>query len=100
MAEFGFASNRTFSRELPQGPGIYIYTPFGRQGNYYVNGIQQASRDQAIASVYLPSFNWLGSHQLKVGTDIDWLDYGQNLSRTGYEWLNASLLCHFFLRPT
>ncbi len=92
VAEFGFASNRTFSRELPQGQGLYIYTPFGREGNYYVNGIQEASRDQAIASAYLPSFSWLGSHQLKVGADVDWLDYGQNLSRTGYEWLNASLL--------
>lgn len=91
VLEFGFASNRTFSNLTPQGNNLYIFTPFGRRGNYYVNGSQEASRNQAIANAYLPSFEWHGSHQLKVGVDLDWLHYGQNLRRTGYEWLDANL---------
>lgn len=89
VAEFGFATNRTFNREIPYGAGIYIYTPYGRFGNYFMNGTQDGSRNQAIANVYLPSFEWAGSHQFKVGVDIDRVGYAQDLSRTGYEWLNV-----------
>ena len=89
--EFGVASNRTFSREAPHGTDLYVYTPFGRQGNYYAQGTQRASRDQGIVNGYLPSFHWLGVHQIKAGGDVDWLSYGQNLNRTGVEWMNANL---------
>ncbi len=91
VVELGFASNRTFARQIPQGTGLYVYTPFGRRGNYYVNGTRDASRDQAIADAYLPSFSWMGAHQFKVGTDVDWRSYGQDLRRTGYEWLDANM---------
>ncbi len=91
VAEFGFASNRNYSRESPQGHALYIVTPYGRRGNFFVDGHQESDRNQAQASAYLPSFEWMGSHQLKVGSDIDWLTYGQDVRRTGYEWLNANL---------
>jgi outer membrane receptor protein involved in Fe transport len=90
VAEFGVSSNRTFSRQIPYGTGLYVYTPYGRSGNYFVRGTQDGSRDQAIANAYLPSFNWGGAHQFKVGTDVDWLSYAQDLTRTGYEYLNAN----------
>jgi hypothetical protein len=90
VLEVGFASNRTFSRQIPQGTELYLYTPEGRSGNYFVSGVQDSSRDQTIANAYLPPFQWFGAHQLKVGADVDWLAYSQNLTRTGYEWLDAN----------
>lgn len=92
VLELGFASNRTFLRQIPHGTDLYVYTPWGRSGNYFVRGVQDSSRDQGIANAYLPSFRWLGAHQFKTGADINWLAYGQNLARTGYEWLDANNL--------
>lgn len=89
VLEAGFMSNRTFARQIPYGTELYVNSPYGRRGNYYVNGVQDASRNQAIANAYLPSFEWMGAHQFKVGADLDWLVYGQNLQRTGFEWLDA-----------
>lgn len=89
VAEIGFASNRTSLRTLPQGPDLYVFTPFGRRGNYFINGWQDARRDQIIASYVAPSFTWMGSHLLKFGTDLDRLSYSQNIHRTGFEWLRA-----------
>ncbi len=90
IVEVGFATNRTFARQLPHGTDLYVYSPSGRRGNYFVSGTQDAARDQAIANTYLPSLNWVGTHQLKAGIDVDHMDYGQNLNRTGFEWLDAN----------
>ena len=35
--------------------------------------------------MFLPSFHWYGSHQIKAGTDLDRVHYWQNVQRTGYE---------------
>lgn len=90
IAEFGFASNRTFARQIPHGTDLYVYSPSGRAGNYFVAGTQGASRDQAIANAYLPTLQWLGAHQIKAGIDVDRVGYGQNLNRTGFEWLDVN----------
>ena len=85
LAEFGFASNQTFRREIPQGHGLYLLTPDGKSGNYYVDSIAKGSRDQFLTNVFLPSFHWHGSHQIKAGADLDRVRYWQNVQRTGYE---------------
>lgn len=89
VAEFGYASNRTRFRQIPQGHELYIYTPDGRQGNFFVDGRQEASRDQVIASYYAPSFDRGGAHQFKFGTDLNRLSYWQDMRRTGYEYRRA-----------
>src|SRR5258708_5993099 len=84
LLEYGYASNRTYGREIPQGHDFYLFTPFGRSGNYFVDGRQRASRDQFLASAFLPSFTRAGSHQIKVGVDLDRLGYWQDMRRTGF----------------
>ncbi len=85
LFEFGYANNRTFGREIPQGHALYVLTPEGKQGNYYVDGRYKASRDQWIANMFLPSFSLWGRHQFKTGVDLDLLNYWQDVRRTGYE---------------
>jgi hypothetical protein len=85
LVEFGYAANHTFGREIPQGEGLYILTPEIRRGNFFVDAIRKARRDQWLANAFLPSFNAAGAHQLKVGIDLDLLRYDQNVRRTGYE---------------
>ena len=84
LVEYGYASNRTFGREVPQGTSLYEYTPLGRRGNYFIDGKQRSSRDQWIANYFLPSFTAWGGHQLKMGIDLDRIGYEQDIRRTGF----------------
>ncbi len=85
MIEFGFAQNRFFERVIPQGSDLYVLSPEGRSGNYFVDSTTTSSRDQLLVDGYLPAFSWLGAHQVKAGVDADRLDYTGNFRRTGYE---------------
>ncbi|MBL8176473.1 MAG: TonB-dependent receptor [Bryobacterales bacterium] len=85
VAEIGFASNRTFGREIPQGPNLLAFTPEGKRGNFFVDGIRHGARDQILWNNYLPSFTKLGTHQWKTGVDWNRVQYNQNVHRTGYE---------------
>lgn len=82
--EFGVATNRTFQREIPQGHELYEVTPDGKRGNFYVDGLRTAGRDQIIANYFFPSFSWMGGHLIKAGMDLDRLTYSQDVRRTGY----------------
>jgi hypothetical protein len=89
LIEFGLASNRTFTRQIPQGTDLYIESPTGRSGNFYISGNQQAEREQYLTNVFLPGFHFLGAHQFKTGIDLDRVRYSQDLHRTGFEWRRA-----------
>ncbi|MBZ5608080.1 MAG: TonB-dependent receptor [Acidobacteriia bacterium] len=90
LLEFGFADLRTFSREIPQGQSTYLFTPEGRRGNFYVDSTQESDRKQFLTNLFLPSFHWLGSHQIKTGIDVDRLNYRQDIRRTAFENLDQA----------
>ena len=85
LVEFGYALNRTFGREIPQGQGMLQLTPEGRRGNQFVDAIRFAGRDQLVSNLYLPAMNWAGTHRLKLGLDLDRVQYRQDVRRTGFE---------------
>jgi len=89
LLEIGYAANRTFGREIPQGHEPYLFTPYGRQGNYFLDATRKSSRDQVLATAILPGFSMLGEHRLKIGTDLNRLSYWQNAKRTLYIDLDA-----------
>lgn len=84
LLEFGYAANRTYGREIPQGTGMLTVTPFGRFGNHYVDGVRNAGRDQFTATLFAPSFQAGGGHQIKGGIDLNRLTYTQDVRRTGF----------------
>ncbi len=86
LVEIGFAHNRTFSREVPQGDGLYIVTPFGKKGNNFLDATRKAGRDQWLANLFLPSFGFHGEHQIKGGIDLDRISYWQDVRRSGIEF--------------
>ncbi|MBS1830503.1 MAG: TonB-dependent receptor [Acidobacteria bacterium] len=90
VLEVGYANNRTFAREIPQGEELYVVTPFLRRGNNYIDAVRQAGRDQWLASMFFPSFTFLGGHQFKGGIDLDRLSYGQDVRRTGIEFADVN----------
>lgn len=83
LLEIGYAANRTFGREIPQGREWFQITPWGKRGNWFRDALQEGGRDQIIANAFLPSFEWKGSHQFKVGLDLNSVRYSQDISRTG-----------------
>lgn len=89
LIEAGYAANRTFGREIPQGHGLLLITPDGRRGYSFQDAVRKAGRDQFLANVFLPSFTALGGHQVKVGADVHAVNYWQDVRRTGYIYLRA-----------
>lgn len=85
LVEFGYAHNYYYSALTPQGSALYIFSPQGNSGNYFVNSLQTATRDQGIVHAWLPGFEFLGSHRVEAGADADALHYDANFNRTGYQ---------------
>jgi len=90
LLEVGFAANRTFGREVPQGSEPLVFTPFGKRGNHFADAGRGASRDQILVNAFLPGFTRAGSHQVRVGTDLNRVRYEQDVRRTGYGQLDGS----------
>jgi hypothetical protein len=90
LVEAGYAHNDFSDVQTPQGQNPYIIAPEGNSGNYFVNSTQAAARDQGLIHVYLPKFQFAGSHRIEVGADADWLHYNADFRRTGYEVLGLS----------
>lgn len=90
LIEFGYAHNYFADAQSPLGDSLYLVTPQGRGGNYYVASTQTTARDQFLADGYLPALHFLGTHQIKAGADADHLNYSGNFQRTGYEVIGLS----------
>ena len=90
LLELGYAHNDYNDAQSPQGSGLYIYSPIGRSGNYFLDAHQGATRDQGLAHVYLPVYHFAGAHQIEIGADGDLLHYNADFHRTGYEVIGLS----------
>jgi hypothetical protein len=84
ILEIGVAANRTFHREIPQGHEVYEFRPEGKRGNFYVDGLRRAGRDQIIANYFFPSLTLAGGHLIKAGVDLNRVTYAQDVRRTGF----------------
>ncbi len=90
LFELGYAHNDFDDAQTPQGSALYVFSPAGRSGNYFVDSRQSATRDQGLAHLYLPAFHFAGTHQIEVGADADLLHYNGDFHRTGYEVIGLS----------
>jgi hypothetical protein len=85
LIEFGYAANRTYGREIPQGSQLFHMTPDGNSGNAYIDATRKAGRDQWLLNGIAPAFIQWGTHQIRAGLDVDRLTFWQNTRRTGLE---------------
>ena len=94
LLELGFAEMFTLARLVPFGTGVYIITPNGEQGNNFINSTQHSRRGQLLTNLFLPAWRLAGTHNLKMGVDVDRLNYSQGIARTGYDLygVNSNLL--------
>ncbi len=89
LLDVGIADTRGYLRSLPQGDALYEITPFGSLGNYYVSTDRHFFRQQAVASLFLPTVHWHGAHLLKFGVDVEREGFHQAMLLHDYEVLQA-----------
>jgi hypothetical protein len=87
LLEVGFADTRGELRDYPQGNSLFLITPTGSRGNYFVNLDRHSYRQQWLANLIAPSANWHGTHQLKFGIDFERESFHQEVLRHDYEVL-------------
>ena len=90
LLELGFAFDQYNAHLIPYGTAPYEITPNTAFGNYYLNEQTQAERWQAILNLYLPSHQWHGRHDFKLGLDLDRLSYNAQFVRQPIVYLTAS----------
>ena len=71
----------------PHGDIPYQITPETAQGSYFENLTGRASRIQGTADLYLPTRQWLGGHDLRMGLDLDHITYNQDQTRAPVSYL-------------
>jgi hypothetical protein len=81
--------NLTFA---PHGDAGYIQTILATGGNYYLHEDSSARRLQALANLYLPPHQWHGRHDIKLGTDLDRLNYDAQFLRQPISFVQSGPL--------
>jgi len=87
LLETGFGVDQYSVALTPQGNGSYIQTTEGAGGNYYLRENTLARRVQGLANLYLPPHQWHGRHDIKIGADLDRLNYDAQFVRQPISFL-------------
>jgi TonB dependent receptor len=93
LLETGFGVDQYNGALTPQGDSSYIQLAPGPEnsaavaGNYYLHENTLARRVQGIANLYLPPHQWQGRHDVKLGADVDRLNYDAEFLRQPISFL-------------
>jgi len=75
LLETGFGFVHYGLALTPLGALPYTISPETAGGNFYLLANTRARRWQGLANLYLPSKQWHGRHEVKLGFDVDRLTY-------------------------
>jgi hypothetical protein len=84
LIEFGFADAGAYRRSSPQGDVPYVITPFGATGNFFVDSTTRTTRQEWLVNAFVRPFEWHGTHQLQIGTDVERSGLDQTILRHEY----------------
>jgi carboxypeptidase family protein len=90
LLETGFGADQYNVALTPQGNGPYILTTGVAAGNYFESENTSARRVQGLANLYLPPQQWHGRHDIKLGTDLDLLNYQAQFLRQPISFLQPN----------
>jgi TonB dependent receptor len=62
----------------PHGTGPYVITPEGTQGSFFETTDGTSHRVEEKVDLYISPQHWVGRHVLKIGADLNEIQYGQN----------------------
>lgn len=87
VLEAGVAGITFDDNQSPHGSGPYIVTPEGTQGSYFQTTDGTSRRLQERVDLYVSPYQWAGRHVLKMGADIDQIQYTQVASNRPVHYL-------------
>lgn len=104
LLDIGFAANQYRTDDRAQGRQSFVISPQGARGNFFKTSTSTARRLQWIAKLFLPSREWHGRHEFKIGADFDRIAYDQFVERRPMTVLREdgtlSRRINFFGEPT
>jgi Carboxypeptidase regulatory-like domain/TonB dependent receptor len=89
LLETGLAFDQYNLQLTPYGLQPYFVNPETAGGNYYLDEETHARRLQGILNLFLPSHQWRGRHDFKVGADLDRISYNAEFARQPIAFLSA-----------
>ncbi len=91
LLETGFAFDQYNVRLTPHGTSPYsLNAVIGAGGSYYFGDETHARRWQELVNLFLPSHQWHGRHDFKVGVDLDRIGYDAKFSRQSISFLGPA----------
>lgn len=77
LFQAGFGVLRFRDGFEPHGNSPYTLTPETSRGSYFQNLVGTSQRDEGNATLFLPRRQWLGSHDVRGGIDLDHIRFGE-----------------------
>jgi hypothetical protein len=89
LLELGFAWNAFGDHYRPQGTNPFVITPNTEEGNYFETFKGTSRRAQGIANLSLKPFNTGGHHEVKIGTEVDQINFTDRYNDTPFSLLRS-----------
>lgn len=96
LLDGGFALVQYNLNMIPYGDNPYWVDPGTTTtlatsgGSYYLGDETHARRWQALSNLFLPSHQWHGRHDFKIGFDLDRISYDANFERGSISYLTGT----------
>ncbi len=90
LLETGFGVDQYSVALTPHGDGPYILTTTMAAGNYYLRENTLARRVQGLSNLYFAPHQWHGRHDIKIGVDLDRLNYAAQFERQPISFLQPA----------
>ena len=90
LLDVGIGEMRYRDGYEPHGDTPYQITPEMAVGSYFENLTGRSSRLEGTAELYLPPRHWVGEHNLRLGVDLDHINYNQDQTRAPVSYLNEN----------
>lgn len=90
LLDIGGGEMRYRDGHEPHGNTPYQITPETTLGSYFENLAGRSSRLEGTADLYLPPRHAAGEHNLRLGIDLDHINYDQDQNRAPVTYLNEN----------
>ena len=87
MLQTGFAMVRIRDGYEPHGTLPYELTPETSKGSYFENLTGFSQQQAGNATLFLPRQEWHGEHDIRLGVDLDHIDFSQRETRAPVNYL-------------
>jgi hypothetical protein len=90
LLDAGVAFDQYNLNLIPYGALPFFFNVDTSGGSFYLNEETHARRWQFLSNLFLPSHQWHGRHDFKVGVDLDHISYDAQFARQPIAFLSGS----------